>query len=318
VQRDPKPATQRELFGSYLRSLRERAALKQLEAGERLQKIGGGTSASWQSILARAELGKGVVRPEQLPWFAEVYGEPLERVASAFAATHIFSSPFPSYLTAPSLKDAPPTGQRSFFVSNVVEMWSLPEIALWEAGLVRRSPGRDDLAIWIISPDFVDHKDSEFLRIVVDDLLLNGVCLTYFVAQRDLGDGEKFEIFLDRVTIRIRDVLRAQRRTLADVRLGEIAVYGLTNDDLAWFTSSLVIANPDDVEAGADGLNGFMIVPVHGEHALGIPIGGPQLSVLVNRIKRQIERRRRTPGAAIWTPNALRSHPLFKEEVAND
>ncbi|MBK8629507.1 MAG: helix-turn-helix domain-containing protein [Sphingomonadales bacterium] len=307
---------QRQRFGAYLRMLREqRNAMTQVEAGGKLVELVGGTEASWQSLLARYEQGKSAVKPEQLRLFSLVYNEPLERVLSAYAAAHVFDTTLPRYLDAPSEKRTDIEASQNFFVSNAVEIWSLPEIARWEASLADRASGAPP-ELWIVSPEFIDHRDSSFLQIVVDQLLLRQASLTYFVAKRDIGGGEKFDVFLDRVTSRITRLARERGQRLADINIGSISVFGLTPDDLTWFTSSLVIANPNDIEAGVPGVHAFMIVPVAGQHTLGIPVEPTQLVTIVNLIARQIESRQSDPENPDkpFIINALGKHPPFVRE----
>lgn len=307
---------QRQRFGAYLRMLRERAGLKQLEAAAELVPIAGGTEASWQSLLARYEQGKVQVRPDQLQHFAAVYGEPIQRLGTAYGTVHVYDAPLPAYLNVASEKRPGAEPPAIFFTSNAVEIWSLPEIAQWEAGLADRNPGTP-AELWIVSPEFVDHRDNAFLQIVVDHLLLRQASLTYFVAKRDIGGGEKFDMFLDRVTTRLVRVLRERGQRLADANIGSISVFGLTPDDLTWFTSSLVIANPNDIEAGVPGVHAFMIVPVAGQHTMGIPVEPTQLVTIVNLITRQIENRQDDPDNPDrpYIVNALRKHPPFIREL---
>ncbi|HEX8443948.1 MAG TPA: helix-turn-helix transcriptional regulator [Allosphingosinicella sp.] len=308
--------SQRQRFGVYLRALRERTGMTQIEAGGKLVDRLGGTEASWQSLLARYEQGKGAVKPEQLRQFASVYNEPLERMLSAYAAAHVFDGALPKYLDEPSQKRPDIELSQNFFVSNAVEIWSLPEIAQWEADLADRTSGSPP-ELWIVSPEFIDHRDNSFLHIVVDQLLLRQASLTYFVAKRDIGGGEKFDVFLDRVTSRLARVVRERGQRLADTNIGSISVFGLTPDDLTWFTSSLVIANPNDIEAGVPGVHAFMIVPVAGQHTLGIPVEPAQLVTMVNLIARQIENRQADPDNRDkpFIVNALRKHPPFVREL---
>ena len=55
----------------------------------------------------------------------------------------------------------------------------------------------------------------------------------------------------------------------------------------------MVIANPREFQGGAAGVSAFMIVPVDGEHAFGIPVHSRELSGIVSAINRQILTRER-------------------------
>jgi transcriptional regulator with XRE-family HTH domain len=320
-------------LGAYLRGIRELRGLSQDEAARRIFGQPGRAETNKQSTLARIELGRVAVRPELLRTFSEVYREPLDRLAVAFATIMIFDKEVPAFLNEKTRRigslwasadhsfDTSLPDENAFF-SNAVEIWSFQDIARWERELASRFSGRPDLALWVVSPTFVDHKSAEFLAIVVDCLILDGVELTYFVAERDLVPGECFDTFLDRVTFRLRDhrnqKFEGASREVDPKKLGKIRVFGLSADDLAWFTSSLVIANPDGIQSGRTDAEGFAIVPVEGEHAFGIPLPRSELAGIVNRITRQIEKRERDPDApGTWHPDALSTYPRFMREFGN-
>lgn len=295
----PKPRT--DVFGQYLRKIRDRAARSQMQLADQLVSMVGTQDVdaekarkNWQSFLARLELGSGSVRPEHLPLLAKAYVEPLERMATAYLATHVFlDAPIPKYLDEAPVKRLDWSGPASFFVSNSVEAWSLDEIKEWERGIVGSTRPGVRPELWIVSPEFVDHKDDDFLKVVVDDLLLKHADLTYFVAERDIPAGQDFDWFLDRVAMRLQNRFRDNGMQLLESSVGSISVYGLTPEELTWFTSSLVIANPKEFQGGTDGVSAFMIVPVDGTHTLGIPVHPRELSGIVSAINRQISIRER-------------------------
>lgn len=316
----------RQLFGEYLRGLRERDGLTQDLAVKRILENADGDSFAWkgQSNLARIELGRVAIQPDSLPTLAAAYGEPLDRMVTAYSALMIYKVPLPRYFNERSKRPPVEANARSsFFSSDAVEMWSLAEIALWERGLAERFADRKKTTLWIVSPTFVDHKNNEFLNIVVDYLLLRGVSLTYFIAESDYGDEEVFGKFLKKVTKRLEacyESIRAEQEYSSGLnwiqRLGTLSAYKLCRDELAWFTSSLVIANPEDTQLGLRGAEGFMIVPVEGAHTLGIPLLGSALEGLVDKIETQTEK---NPEALV--EDALSSFELFsslKERIKNE
>jgi hypothetical protein len=271
------------------------------------------------------EAGTIGVRPDLLKNMAATYGEPLDRMVTAFAAIMLFEDDLPPYLLAKSRRPPYTVAKgKAFFASNIVEVWSLDDIAEWERGLADRFSDRSDLSLWIVSPNFIDLENPEFLSIVVEHLLIRGVNITYFVAERDLHIGEKFYAFLERVTRRLRRLcdgkIPTPRAGCENPKAwGEISAFGLTRADLAWFTASIVIANPEDIQSGAPNREGFTIPSVEGEHRFGIPLNDRDLRAIVDRIKFEIESRleagNQSPGS--WKPKALREHAPFKREFPN-
>jgi transcriptional regulator with XRE-family HTH domain len=321
----------RERLGAYLKQLRERAGpdgkLTQ-EAAAKL--IFGGTedeARSKQMMLARIESGHTGVKPETLRRMAIVYGEPLDRLVAAHATVMFYDSDVPHFLADRSRRPLgdPENLKTVFFVSNVVESWSLAEIADWERELPIRFPD-DKAELWIVSPDFIDHENREFLEIVVDCLLMKGVGLTYFVDNRDAGPGGRFDIFLDQVSFRLKDncsVAKAPPLCKDAKKWGDIAVFGLLPNELTWFTSGLVIANPQRLEPDATD-QGFRIFSVEMPRSklpqhLAIPLRPPELARMVNQISHHIERHEREAGlpgesvARTWDKHALRSNRFFRE-----
>lgn len=315
----------RKRFGEHLRSLRARAELTQDAAVTRIKASDPSGGTDWkQSTLARIELGSLAIQPTALATLAAAYGEPLDRIATAFAAIMIYDTPLPRYFTEQSSRPPmPPSSPAIFFASNAVEIWTLPEIVEWERNFADRYPGRKDLALWIVSPTFVDHRNPEIQKVVVDCLIMRGVSLTYFIDEGDYGEKRNFGRFLDRVTLKLADhVARdGETRPYADPSTwGKIQVYKLRPSDLAWFTSSLVIANPDDIRFQRRAGEGFMIVPVEGEHTLGIPMHGQNLDSFVTTIYSQIEECQRPddPRNGDWIQDALAIHPTYKRMVLHD
>lgn len=297
-----------EQLGRHFRRLRERAGKSQLEAGTELAALSSNTPLSWQSMIARIERGKEI-NPKHLPLFAEVYKEPLKRLVGAYVAANIFGT---------SPKAVPGDSDDAFFISNAVEIYSIAEMATWEAGLRDRYPAHQRIELWIVSPTFIDGDDQRFLGIVAG-LLCDCVDITYFLDKRDLEADQKFDRFLDRVTARLKSLCApAPASTTPWTSLGNITAYGLSNDDLAWFTCSLVIANPDDIHAGLADVSGYMVVPIEGMHSMSIPIEHRELLGLVSRIKHQVEKIEdgRLEGRT-YRNDALRNHAKFKKEFGN-
>lgn len=315
-------------FGEYLRGLRERMEGNvSQDAAVRLiaPHVRSGSDA-WkgQSTLARIEAGSVAIQPTALAALAAAYNEPLDRIVTAFAAIMIYDTALPRFFSEPSARPVKLSGQQSnFFASNAVEIWSLPEVVQWEYDFADRYPGRKDLALWIVSPSFVDHKNPSIQKVVVDRLLMRGVTLSYFIDEGDYGEKRNFGRFLDRVTYMLADHISAastENGTVDPSNWGKIQVYKLRPSELAWFTSSLVIANPDDIRYQRRAGEGFMIVPVEGEHTLGIPLNSQNLDSFVTAIYGQVEdcQRAGDPREGDWIRDALKAHPTYKRMVLND
>lgn len=314
-------------FGEYLRGLRERMdSVSQDAAVKLIAEHTPSGSAAWkgQSTLARIEAGSVAIQPTALAALAAAYNEPLDRIATAFAAIMIYDTALPRYFSEPSSRPVKLSSAQSlFFASNAAEIWTLPEVVQWEHDFADRFPGRKDLTLWIVSPTFVDHKNPTIQKVVVDRLLMRGVSLSYFIDEGDYGEKRNFGRFLDRVTYMLADHLAAataENGAIDRTNWGKIQVYKLRPSELAWFTSSLVIANPDDIRYQRRAGEGFMIVPVEGEHTLGIPMNSQSLDSFVTAICGQIEDCQRAGDGreGDWIQDALKIHPTYKRMVLKD
>ena len=298
-------------FAAYLAELRLGAGMTRAAAAKKLVSLEQGFTSSatkpadWATRLTRLESGQFNVQPSDLEKLSVAYNQPLERLAAAFLAAYVFRSA--SMPKASDWADLDrPVGSLSaesqqgtdtaFFISNEAELWTLGQLALWERDFTAQTDGRQP-SMWIISPDFVDHENDGFLEIVVKDLLLKGVDLTYFIAEQDIGpppfvgsNARKFGLFATKAFLMIKSMLASGEHLVLD-RMGTLSVYGLEAPALTWFTSSLVIANPDELQSNKRGIHGFLIAPLNGKPALGIPLRIEEVRRTVAAINHQMTQR---------------------------
>lgn len=298
-------------FGAYLADLRSKKDLSQTMAAQTASRATGPARLSvTQASLARLELGQTAPRPETLLALAELYGEPFDRMVSAYVSIVMFGQEVPDYFKTPraGVSDDRPLESHPFFASNRLEAWSLDEILAWESSL---SVGSGPPELWIISTHFADHKDRRISDIIID-LLATGGNITYFIKHGEIGYGSSSDLLLNTVI----KGLRAKSELQHPGTIGEIGLYGLNAAEQAMFTSSLVIGNPSHFDDMRNLPCGFTIVAAAGEHQFGIPLLHHEAKEVVERVRVQIQLRESSGNTeyGIWNPNALTTHPLFKRE----
>ena len=298
-------------FGEYLAKLRTDAGKSQSAAvAEAGRATGTGFLSLTQASLARLELGQTAAKPDTLLALAQLYDVPFDRMISAYVSIVMFGQEVPKHFSWPrnGVPNDQPLDEQPFFASNRLEAWSLAEVLAWEEGIAR---GDSPRGLWIISTRFVDHTNSRISDIIVE-LLVAGAKITYFV-NSDIGFGTPFDLLLNTVVLKLRKQLGPEKRG----QIGEIALYKLNPFEQVMFTSSLVIGNPDNLDAMRDKPCGFTIVSAGGEHQFGIPLQHDEARHVVDQVRVQIELRLSDARYGEWHPHALTGHNLFKREFEN-
>jgi len=306
-----------ERFGRYLQSLRAHANLRQSAVGAALQERVG-LSANWQPMLARIEAGAADLKPEYIKVIADICEEPLENVAAAFLSAYVFDRdpPAVSRERADAARLGPSAGP--YFISDGVEIWSLEQLLRWEAALVSEDPAAASAQdLWIVAPNFQDHVNSNILQIVVENLLMKGVHITYFAPEQSILPDGNFDIFIERVVIKLKSILNKSSESSGEFLegIGKISFFGLNNDQLVWFTSSMIISDPAGVQDGRNVSRGFLVVPYRDQYAMAVPMSEPEIQSKVSFIGRQIEKRTDAPvseAGGSYREDVLRHHAKFQ------
>jgi len=318
-------------FGAYLKALRAAKGLSQADTFKKAEKLAPDDlpliapadfeaerddiiKALGQTTLVRIEAGKiGHIRSSTLMALASIYGETYEDMLAAYVAAVFYRTTTDRLTANDAVQQAfkREGGARPFFISNATKQVSLREVADWERNLVDRSRDKDNVTLWIVAPNFIDHENKYVQEMVVDCLLMRGAHVTYFVDARDVGGGLKFTTFARSAA----NLLKSRRAQSEPAKVGTIACYGLTNEELAWLTASFVIANPDDYFRQVDRLDGFMIVSDNGAPSFALKLPDAEVKTLVRRITDRLEVRKEiaAPGKPnnerlIYIPNALKPY----------
>ena len=235
-------------FGSYLRKLREQQGFAQLLAADKLSHEIEGTVS--QSLVTQLE--SGTARNPDISLLravAEVYDVSYSDVISELVKDKYQLEA----LRADRLKD---------------EIRTIDQLAEWE-----REAKPNEL--WIVAPNFVDDTNLLIAKTVID-LLKNGTNIKYFVNESDTMSTGRFASFK-------RQVIR-QLGELYDEANPQISAHGLTPHDIAWLSTSFVIANPRQAisfESESEPSSGYYVLPeADGRPSYGLAISERELARL--------------------------------------
>lgn len=323
-------------FGHYMAGLRREAGLKQSEVCTKAEEIiptiisdaelptpkpkskittsleERFASSFSQTAINRLENGDTTFpKPFFLKGLAKIYDEDLENVLGAYIGCLYFDD---GSASVSSVEEIDP-----FFISNATRIFSLDSIFTWESNLVKNSNDSANVTLWIISPQFVDHERKDVLAMVVDDLILQGCDITYFIGEDATKPGQGFDTFLTKAALRI---LKNNRTDDDYASLGKIDCYGLSKDELTWFTSSMVIGNPDDLINDNDTPEGFLIVSISSPDGILKPSFGTKMSKMytvqvIMTVRRLIQDRKKNhqKNGLFWRSDSLKAKIM---EISNE
>ncbi len=239
-------------FGAYLRKRREQAGLSQSEAAKSITNtLDGAENRSGISVSQSliAQLETGIARnPDEpvLRAIASVYGLRYAEIISELIKDKYNLET----VRADRLKE---------------DVRTVDELADWEKNAVKQT-------LWVVAPNFVDDHNSHVASTVYD-LISKGIDITYFVDKKDLAPGTgRF--------VHFKSLIATKYRLENDKDIGSlIKAHPLGKEELAWLSTSFVIADPQQallfakMEEGE--ASGFYVMPGEG--------GQPAYGTAINR-----------------------------------